>query len=86
MPAVDELRHLLVEEGHQQRCDVGPVDVGVGHQYDLVVAQVVLAVAITRAAAERLDQVGDLLVGAQFLASGARYVEDLATERQDGLG
>jgi hypothetical protein len=34
---LDELRHLPVEERQQQRPDVASVDVGVGHQDDLVV-------------------------------------------------
>jgi hypothetical protein len=48
---------------------VGAVDVGVGHDDDLVVAQVVVAIAVARAAAQRLDQVGDLLVGASLSRS-----------------
>ena len=64
---------------------MGAVDVGVGHQDDLVVAQVVLAVALARAAAERLDEVGDLLVGGEFFARRAGDVQHLAAQRQDGL-
>ena len=37
--ALDELRHLPVEEREEQRPDVAAVDVGVGHQDDLVVAE-----------------------------------------------
>ena len=37
--ALDELRHLAVEERQQQRADVRAVDVGVGHDDDAVVAQ-----------------------------------------------
>src|SRR5262249_7925953 len=39
MAAVDQARHLPVEERQQQRSDMGAVDVGVGHDDDLVVAQ-----------------------------------------------
>ena len=42
MAALDQLRHLPVEEGDQQRGDMGAVDVGVGHDDDLVVAQLVV--------------------------------------------
>jgi hypothetical protein len=35
----DQLRHLAEEEGDEQRGDMGAVDVGVGHDDDLVVAQ-----------------------------------------------
>ena len=37
--ALHQLGHLAVEEGQQQRADVGAVDVGVGHDDDAVVAQ-----------------------------------------------
>ena len=39
--ALDQHRHLAVEEGQQQRADVRAVDVGVGHDDDAVVAQLV---------------------------------------------
>src|ERR1700704_5588380 len=39
MAIVDQLRRLAVEEGDQQRGDVRAVDVGVGHDDDLFVAQ-----------------------------------------------
>jgi hypothetical protein len=34
----DQLRHLAVEEGQQQRADMRAVDVRVGHQDDAVIA------------------------------------------------
>src|SRR5689334_20583492 len=64
---------------------MGAVDVGIGHQDDFVVAQVLFAVAVAGAAAERLDEVGDLLVLGELFTSGAGNVEHLATQRQDGL-
>ena len=42
---LDEFRQLAIEEGDEQRGDVGAVDVGVGHDDDLAVAQVFFAVA-----------------------------------------
>ena len=86
MARLDQLRHLAEEEGHQQRRDVRAVDVGVGHDDDLVVAQSVLAIRLAVAAAERVDQVGELLVGAQLVGGGADRVQDLAAQRQDRLG
>ena len=37
--ALDQLRHLAEEEGQKQRADMRAVHVGVGHDDDLVVAQ-----------------------------------------------
>ena len=38
MAVLDQGAHLAVEEGEQKRADVGAVDVGIGHDDDLVVA------------------------------------------------
>ena len=70
MAVLDQLRHLAVEERDQQRGDVGAVDVGVGHDDDLVVAQILVAVVRAGAAAERLDQVGELLVLRELVLAG----------------
>ena len=67
MAVLDQLRHLAIEERHQQRGDVGAVDVGVGHDDDPLVAQPVVVVVGAGAAAQRLDQVLDLLVLAQLV-------------------
>ncbi len=45
---VDQLWHLPVEECDQQRGDVGAVDVGVRHDDDLLVAQIVVAIVRSR--------------------------------------
>ncbi len=86
MAGRDQLRHLAEEEGHQECRDVRAVDVGVGHDDDLVVAQIVASVGLAVAAAERGHQVGELLVGAQLVQAGAGRVQDLAAQRQDRLG
>ena len=41
MPALDQLRHLPIEERQQQRADMRTVDVGVCHDDDLVIPQLV---------------------------------------------
>ncbi len=81
-----QVGHFLEEEGHQQRGDMRAVDVGVGHDDDAVVAQVLRVAVLARAAAERERQVGDFAVGADLVGGGAGDVEDLAADRQDRLG
>jgi hypothetical protein len=84
--ALDQLGHLAVEEGEQQGADVGAVDVGVGHQDDAVVAQLLgLVVVLADAGAERGDQGGDFLALQQLVEARLLDVEDLALERQDRL-
>ena len=85
MAVRDQPRHLAIEEGDQQRGDVRAVDVGVGHDDDALVAQILVAVARARAAAERLHQVGEFLVLLQLARRRAGDVQDLAAQRQDGL-
>ena len=80
-----QLRHLPVEEGQQQRADVGAVDVGVGHDDDLVVAQLRQVEVVADAGAERGDDVGHLLGGQHLVDARALDVEDLAADRQHGL-
>ena len=82
MAVLDQLRHLLVEERDQQRGDVGAVDVGIGHDDDALVAQVLVAIFGAGADAERLDQVRQQLVLRQLLRGGVGDVEDLAAQRQ----
>ena len=66
MAVLDQLRHLAIEERHQQRGDVRAVDIGVGHDDDALVAQLVVVVVSAGAAAQRLDQVLHFLVLAQL--------------------
>ena len=60
---------------------MGAVDVRVGHDDDLVVAEVRLAIAVACAAAQGLDQVGQFLVRHHLLGGGVGDVQDLAAQR-----
>ena len=86
--AGDELRHLPVEEGQQQRADVASVHVRVGHEDDPVVAGLVRLVVLADLADPRSqggDQGHDLLGGEHLLEAGLLHVEDLPSQRKDGL-
>ena len=62
-----------------------PVHVRVGHDDDLVVAQIVEVELRAHANAERLAEVVDLGIGRQLARGRAQYVEDLALKRQQRL-
>ena len=62
------------------------VHVGVGHDDDAAVAQLAEIEAVADAAAQRLDQVLQLLVLPQLVGRGAGDVQDLAAQRQHRLG
>ena len=83
---LDEGLHLAVEEGHEQGPDVRPVDVGVGHDDDLVVAELLQAeVGLPEVRPQGGDQHPDVVVLEDLVRPGLLDVEDLAPERQDGL-
>ncbi|KAF5036929.1 hypothetical protein DSECCO2_569990 [anaerobic digester metagenome] len=85
--AVDELLILPEEEGQQQGADVRAVHVGVGHDDDLVIAQlVVVGVVLAYPCAHGRDEGLHFLVGQHLVEAGALGVQDLAAQRQDGLG
>ena len=86
MSALDQLRHLPVEEGEQQGADVRAVHVRVGHDDDAVVAQLVGVVfVLADAGAERGDQRGDFLRRDQLVETRFFDVQDFAFQRQDRL-
>ena len=86
MPRLDDLRHLTIEEGEQQRADMRAVDVCVGHDDDLVVAQLFeVEILAADAGAQRLDERADFLRREHAIEARALDVQDLALEREDRL-
>src|SRR5258708_6490134 len=85
MAAVDDLAHLPVEEGEQQRADVRAVDVGIRHDDDLVVAQLVGIELVAYPGSERRDERADFLAGQHLVHARALDVEDFAAQRQHRL-
>ena len=85
MPRLDEFRHLAKEKRDEQRGDMGAVDVGVGHDDDFFVAQILRLVMRAGAAAQRLHKVAQLLIAGKLIARGVGDVEDFAAQRQHGL-
>ena len=79
-------RHLPVEERQQQRPDVRSVHVGVRHDDDAVVAQLLdVEVLAADAAAERRDHRLDLVAAQHLVEARLLDVQDLALDRQDRL-
>src|SRR5262245_37426199 len=85
MPAGYQLFHLAIEKREQQRRDVCPVDVGVGHDDDALVAQVLVAVARSSSNTQRLHEIGKFLVLFEFPCGGAGDIENLSTQGEDRL-
>ena len=86
MPRLDELRHLAEEEREQQRADMRPVHVGVRHQDDLVVSQLLyVEVAEADPRAESGNDRDDVPVLENLVQPRLRDVDALAPERQHRL-
>ena len=86
MPRLDDRHHVPEEERQEQGPDVGAIDVGVGHQDDLVVPQLG-EVELLRpdAGAQRRDEQPNFIVGQNLVVAGLLRVDDLAPERQHRL-
>jgi hypothetical protein len=66
MACVDHRAHLGEEEGHQECRNMRAVHVRVGHDDDLVIAQVVEVEFCPQSNAQRLREIADFLIAAQF--------------------
>src|SRR6478609_573085 len=82
----DQRAHVAEQQRHQQRRDVLAVDVGIGHEHDLVVAQLGDVEVLANAGAEGGDHGLDLGIAERLVQPGTLDVQDLAAQRQDGLG
>ncbi len=86
MPALNQLRHLAVEKRQQQGSDMGAVHIGVGHDNDAVIAQLIGIEIIPANTATQCRNQGTHLLGLQHLVeAGLFHIQDLALERQDSL-
>ena len=88
--ALHQFRHVATEEGEQQGADVGAVDVGIGHDHDLVVTDLLdveraVLLAIADARADGGDQVLDFLVLQRAVEAGFLDVDQFPAQREDRL-
>ena len=82
---LDQRAHEAEEEGQKQGADVRAVDVGIGHQDDLAVAQLFEVEVVAEARAKRGDHRGELFVTVDLVETRLFDVQHLAPQRQDGL-
>ena len=84
--ALDDGPHVTEEKRQQQRADVRAVHVGVGHDDDPVVADLLdVEILPANAGAERGDQRLQLLAAQHAVEARLLDVQDFAAQRQDGL-
>ena len=86
MPARDNIWHLPIEESEQQRTDMRAVDIGVGHDNDLVITQLFNVEIITaNARAHCLNERANLLGRQHLVKARALHIQDLTLQGQDRL-
>ena len=67
---LDEGPHEPEEEGQQQGTDVGAVHIGIGHNDDLVIAQLFQVEVVSDAGAQSGDDGGQLVVAVYLVGTG----------------
>ena len=85
MAVADQVRHVAVEERQEKGANVRAVNVGVRHDDHAVVAEALRVIVFSEPRAQRCNQCRDLLVGQHAFRARLLDVQDLASERQDGL-
>jgi hypothetical protein len=86
MARLDHLHHVAEEEREQEGPDVRAVHVGVGHQDDLVIAQLAdVELLRADAGAQRGDEQPDFIVGQDLVVARLSRVDDLAAQREHRL-
>ena len=91
MPLLYNLRHETIKECHNERVDVRTIDVGIGHDDNLVVSQLVdvgflvLLAVNAEAYADALDDVHNRLRLEHLVPHYLLDIENLTAQRQDGL-
>src|SRR6267143_1939283 len=84
-PAIEERSHVSEEQRQEERRDVLPIDVRVGHRDDLVVSDLLRIELFGDASANRGDERADLLVFQHLIEPGLFDVQDFPAEREDRL-
>src|SRR2546425_1644082 len=84
-PAIEERSHVSEEQREEERRDVLPVDVRIGHRDDLVVPDLCEIELFSDARPDRGDQRPNLLVLQHLIESRLLDVQDLPAKREDGL-
>ena len=89
MSLKNQLWHKPIEKCQKQGADMRTVHIGIGHNDNLVVAKLadikVVAVSLRKTASKGIDHGLDLGIGKDFVNASFFYIQNLASNRQDGL-
>ena len=82
---LNERAHVAEEEGQQQRADMAAVHIGIGHDDDLVIAELFDIELIPDAGAEGHDEGIELVVAVDLVGARLFDIEHFAPHGEDGL-
>ena len=82
---LDQFRHKSVKECQKQRRNMRAINIGIGHDDDLVITQLADIKVLVDSGTKGCDHRLDLGVAVDSVQTGFLYVEDLTTERKDCL-
>ena len=85
MALFDQFRHETVQERQHQGINVSAVDIGIGHDDDLVVAQFGDIEIVVDSGSECRNHRFDLGIRINFIETCLLYVQNFSTQRQDCL-
>ena len=82
---LDQRPHVAEQQGEQQGADVLTINIGIGHQHDLVIAQLGQIKLGANSGTESRDQTLNLRVGQGPVEPSLLHVQDLSADRHDRL-
>ena len=86
MPPLDQLGIIAEEEGQEERADMGAVNIGIGHDDDFMVAQLlVIHIAFANPNAHGGNQGTHFLIGKHLVKARLFNVQDFPAQGKDGL-
>ena len=85
MTMFDQRTHKTEKESEQQCSDMAAVDIGIGHDDDLVIAELIKVEFLADARADRRDDGLELVVADDLVLADLLDIEHLVPQRQDGL-
>lgn len=86
MTLFDQFRHETIDESEQQGTDMGPIHIRVRHKDNLIIPKFGDIKIFMDTDSKSGDHGFDLRVGIDFIQPGLLHIQNLAPQRQNGLG
>jgi len=81
----NQLGHVPIQEGQQQRANVGAVYISISHNDYLVIASLPKIKVVINPCTQRCDHRSNLVIIQGLVKAGLLHIDNLAAEGQNGL-